>query len=68
MRSMIIAQFLWSAGLTLVGFVAADSFVYFSHQIEHFGWIFGASVGLLFMGRIWYRWRKTQQLEDIGPL
>ncbi len=68
MRSMIIAQFLWSAGLTLVGFVAADSFAYFSHQIKHFGWVFGASVALLFMGRIWYRWRKTQQLEDIGPL
>lgn len=59
MRTMVAAQFLWSAGLTALGFLAADSFVLMSRQVEHFGLIAGIAIGLLFVGRIVYRWRKS---------
>ncbi len=61
MRTMLLAQFLWSAGMTAVGFIAADSFMLISHNVEHFGWIVGVTVGVLYVGRIVYRWQKSKR-------
>ncbi len=60
MRTMMSAQFLWSLGMTSIGFIAADSFIRFSHDFQHWGWVLGATVATLYIGRIVYRWRKTQ--------
>ncbi|MFQ5577788.1 MAG: DedA family protein, partial [Anaerolineae bacterium] len=58
MRAMVMAQVLWTLGLTVVGFIAADSFMLISRKVEHFGWLAGGAIALLFAGRIVYRWRK----------
>lgn len=60
MRIMLSAQFLWSFGMTAVGFIAADSFARISHNIQHFGWIVGGAIATIYLGRIVYRWRKTR--------
>jgi len=60
MRSMVGAQILWSAGLTAIGFIAADSFVLISRHVQHFGWLVGGGVALLLAGRIVYRWRRSR--------
>jgi membrane protein DedA with SNARE-associated domain len=61
MRTIIPAQFLWSAGMIGVGFIAADSFVLISQKVENFGWIVGGVLVLVLGGRIVYRWRKIPQ-------
>lgn len=58
-KTMLAAQLLWSVGLTAVGFLAADSFMLINDQVEHFSWMVGGAIALLFIGRIVYRWRKT---------
>ncbi len=60
MRTMVSAQFLWSLGMTTAGFIAADSFSRISHNMQHFGWIVGGTIAVLYVGRIVYRWRKTR--------
>ncbi len=66
MRTMLPAQFLWSLGMTSVGFIAADSFARISHDFRHWGWALGATVAILYIGRIVYRWRKTAVNEQMG--
>lgn len=61
MRTIIPAQFLWSAGLTMVGFIMADSYLIISQKVENFGWAVGALIGVSFVVYLYYRWRKNGQ-------
>ena len=61
MRTILPAHLLWSAGLTGLGFVMADSYRLISQKVENFGWIVGLIAGLVLAGYIFYRWRKANE-------
>lgn len=65
-RSTIVPQVVWSVGMSLIGFWAADSFARMSQQVEHLGWIVGGVLAILIVGRTVYRWRKARQAADAG--
>ena len=61
MRIIIPAQLLWSVGLTMLGFLMADSYLLISQKAENFGWVVGALVGLSLAGYLFYCWRKSSE-------
>jgi len=63
-RSTIVPQVVWSVGMSLIGFWAADSFARMSRQVEHLGWIVGGAVAILIVARTVHRWRKTQNAVE----
>jgi membrane protein DedA with SNARE-associated domain len=59
MRSMIVAQVLWSLALITIGFIAADSISVINRYVDNFGWMVFGALSLLFVGRLVYRWRRS---------
>jgi membrane protein DedA with SNARE-associated domain len=61
MRTVLMAQLMWSAGLTGLGYLMADSYRLISQKIENFGWIVGGLGVILLAGYLVYRWRKASE-------
>jgi len=61
MRAIVPAQLLWSVGLTMLGFIMADSYLLISQKVAYFGWLIGLPVGLFLVGYLYYRWRKNNR-------
>jgi membrane protein DedA with SNARE-associated domain len=61
MRTVLMAQLMWSAGLTGLGYLMADSYRLISRKIENFGWIVGGLGVILLAGYLVYRWRKASE-------
>jgi len=58
--TVIPAQLVWSAGLTGLGFLMADSFARISQKVENFGWLAAVVLILGLIGYVMYRWRKVR--------
>jgi membrane protein DedA with SNARE-associated domain len=61
MRTVLMAQLMWSAGLTGLGYLMADSYRLISQKIENFGWMVGGLGVILLAGYLVYRWRKASE-------
>lgn len=59
MRTMLPAQFLWSAGMTAAGYTAADSVLAIVHRFQYAGWIAVAVLVTFYATRIITRWKKS---------
>ena len=57
LRTLLPAQLLWSAGLTMLGFAMADSYVRLSRQIASLGWYVSIGAGSVFVVYVVLRWR-----------
>lgn len=59
MRTMLPAQFLWSAGMTAAGYTAADSVLAIIRRFHYAGWAIGVLFVTLYTTRIISRWKKS---------